>query len=279
MENLETELPEEEVLETPVEEAFPPLEKDYNKILKLRMIIVLISIGIMILTSLFSKYHDFNIVLRSKMLVFVLSFSMFATVGSFLYFRSLSEIKRNQSALILKRILEVIDILVIVPVFMLVISLVNISSFSLSNVVGKSMEPNFFDQEDVVIMHVPFLEYERLDPVVVKIEEDIFYIKRVIGLPGELIVIDRGNIYYAADSTSDLILIDQSSLGALNDTFCTVNSGDYCEFNVPEGSYFVMGDNRTNSSDSRNARVGFIEEDNVFGKVVFKYKNILRNRP
>ena len=292
MDNLENEFQDEEiqeeesievvlkvVLEVAKEEVLPPLDKDYEKILKKRAIIVLISIGIMTLTSLFSNYHDFNIVLRSKILVYVLSFTLFATSGSYLYFKSMSEEKRNQSGYKLKKMLEVIDVLIIVPIFMLAITLINVSSFSLSNVVGKSMEPNYFDQEDVVIMHVPFMEFERLDPVVVKIDEDVFYIKRIIGLPGEFIVIDKGNIYRADSSEGELTLIDQSSLGDINDTFCTVNSGDYCEFTIPNDSYFVMGDNRTNSSDSRNQRVGFIDEDNLYGKVVFKYKNILRNRP
>ncbi len=92
-------------------------------------------------------------------------------------------------------------------------------------------------------------------------------------------MIDHGMIYHAADSSSELILIDESTLELDAYTFCKITTEEYCEFTVPADSYFVMGDNRTNSSDSRNPTVGYIGEDNVYGKVIYKYKNILRNRP
>jgi len=270
---------EQEVLEEVVEDTTDYWEKitGLKKNTKRRGIIVFLSIAVLAFTRLISRYHDFNLVLNSRVLVFALSFSFFGTIGAILYANSIEEKDANKSLYkTVRRIAEGLDILMVIPIFIAVITIINMSSLSLSNVDGESMEPNYTDNEDVVLMHIPFMTYKRLDPVVVKIDQELYYIKRIVGLPGEKIIIDNGLIYYQSNSSSGLEIIDQSDLNLDTYTFCTSRSGDYCEFIVPEGSYFVLGDNRTNSKDSRDQSVGFITEENMFGKVVFKYNNILR---
>jgi signal peptidase I len=89
------------------------------------------------------------------------------------------------------------------------------------------------------------------------------YIKRIIGLPGDVIKIDTlGNIY----RNNELLTFK----GILNET-----STKQEKFSVPNDSYFLLGDNRSNSQDSRV--FGYVPVDNLIGKafyVVYPYENI-----
>lgn len=81
-------------------------------------------------------------------------------------------------------------------------------------------------------------------------------VKRVIGLPGDTVSIKEGDVYVNDE------LIDEPY--ALKDGY----SG---EFTVPDGSYFVMGDNRANSNDSRYWKEHYVQEDSIIGKALFKF--------
>jgi signal peptidase I len=82
------------------------------------------------------------------------------------------------------------------------------------------------------------------------------YIKRIVGLPGDDINIDNfGNVY----RNNQLVIFD----GILNETFSSKNN-----FIIPNNSYFVMGDNRKNSEDSRI--FGYVPKSNIIGKAYFK---------
>lgn len=85
------------------------------------------------------------------------------------------------------------------------------------------------------------------------------YIKRVIGLPGETVSIDGGHIFIDGEQLDEPYIE-----GAITD--CT---SDTCQWEVPEGQVFVMGDNRRNSSDSRS--FGPISIDDIIGKSWITY--------
>ena len=103
---------------------------------------------------------------------------------------------------------------------------------------------------------------ERYDIVVFKFPDDDskLYIKRIIGLPGDTVNIRNGHVYIN-DSTEPL------REDFLHEPMRTEDA----TFVVPEGHYFMMGDNRNHSSDSRFWENKFVAEDKILGKAAFRY--------
>lgn len=115
---------------------------------------------------------------------------------------------------------------------------------------GESMMPNFKDAEYLLTEKVTYYARNpiRGDVVVFSPPQDIStdeFIKRVIGLPGEKVMVSGGHVYINDKLLKEPYLKD----GVITNggTFLDQN----VEYTVPEGKYFVMGDNRANSSDSR----------------------------
>lgn len=112
---------------------------------------------------------------------------------------------------------------------------------------------------------------ERYDIIIFKYPDDYYYentttyyVKRVIGLPGETVNIQNGVVYVTKpDGTT--VEVDSSFV-----TNC-VPYGDFGPYEVPEDSYFVMGDNRNDSLDSRYWQHTYVEEELIIGKVIFRY--------
>ncbi len=104
---------------------------------------------------------------------------------------------------------------------------------------------------------------KRFDVVVFKFPDDesVYYVKRIIGLPGETVVIKGGKVYIDG---SDTPLDDSFVNGVPYDE-------DYGPYEVPEGHYFMLGDNRNNSADSRMWNNTYLSEDKILGEAVFRY--------
>lgn len=105
---------------------------------------------------------------------------------------------------------------------------------------------------------------ERGDIIIFKFpdDEEENYVKRVIGLPGESVIISEGKIY-----------IDGSPVPLEEDYLkeeWTVATGPY-SFEIPEDSYLVLGDNRNNSFDARYWEHTYVTEDEILGKAMFRY--------
>jgi len=140
---------------------------------------------------------------------------------------------------------------------------------------GESMYPNFYDKE-YVLTNLIVLRFENPklgDVIVFKAppEPDKDYIKRIIGVPDDTIEVKDGQVYRNGK------LLDQSKY--LKPTVKSY-SGDFLKegdtITVPKNEYFVMGDNRPYSSDSREW--GFVTRDEIIGESLFVYWPVNRMR-
>jgi signal peptidase I len=98
--------------------------------------------------------------------------------------------------------------------------------------------------------------------------EDKSYIKRVIGLPGDTVYIDAGQVYVNGRPLTESYVPEDYR-----------DRVSWEEHRIPPGEYFVLGDHRSSSSDSRTW--GFVKREKIYGKAVFVYwplKNIGRLR-
>lgn len=129
-----------------------------------------------------------------------------------------------------------------------------------------SMENTIMPKDRIVALRLSYLTKspERGDVIIFHYPDDptgeTLYVKRVIGLPGETVQLLDGNVYIDDNQTPlDEPYIKEDAIG---------NFGPY---EVPEGSYFVMGDNRNNSLDSRYWQNTYVPKDQILGKVLFRY--------
>lgn len=132
---------------------------------------------------------------------------------------------------------------------------------------GSSMEPSFHHGQRLLVEKVSyrFGEPKRGQVVVFRYPGDQRrkFIKRVIGLPGDEIAIQNGFLYI-----NGLRLEEDYINGP---TYGTYSAPTYGPVLVPEGHYFVLGDNRRNSDDSRYPDVGFVPKKNLVGRALFVY--------
>ena len=115
-----------------------------------------------------------------------------------------------------------------------------------------SWTPGSLKRGDVIIFQAPYSEEGR------------FFIKRIIGLPGETVKIEDGKVYVEKDG--DFVELEESYLNEENKDNTLPYRVDSQSYTVPEGHYFVMGDNRVKSSDSRRCfqSIGCDAEHNPF---------------
>ena len=124
---------------------------------------------------------------------------------------------------------------------------------------GESIEPTFHNNNRVFINKLSKLE--RFDVVVLDAPdaESKEYIKRIIGMPGDDVRFEDNQLYINDKPVAEPFLKGTN----------IVTEGFQLKEKVPENSYFVMGDNRGNSNDSRF--FGFVSEDEMQGEVFFRY--------
>lgn len=133
---------------------------------------------------------------------------------------------------------------------------------------GLSMQPTLMNSDRVLINKFIYRisEPQRGDIIVFKwlnpdTDKEEFLIKRVIGLPGDTIELLNGNVYVNEAVYDESAYLDVK----------TIKTGDMDgEVIVPDGAYFVMGDNRGNSKDSRYKVVGMVQRSQIVGKAAFR---------
>ncbi|MCK5761690.1 MAG: signal peptidase I [Candidatus Izimaplasma sp.] len=250
------------------------LTKIYRKKLMKRISIVFVSV-VLIFMSRFFKYAAFDILIASPSFKFLLGLSIAMGFGILIYINaSKNKIKTEQESKILKSFHSVFDLVSVVPLFMAVMSLINILAISPATVVGQSMEPTFYEGQDILMLHITN-NYKRFDIIVLETDSGEFYLKRIIGLPGETVKIDHNIITInGIEIVQEFLKNEFGSIDVF--TYCNSSYSQVCEFNVPDDSYFVLGDNREHSLDSRSDLLGYVHEEQLYGVVVLKFNNILR---
>ena len=129
---------------------------------------------------------------------------------------------------------------------------------------GESMYPALRDGDNLIVdkLSYRFTDPKRYDIIVFpfQYQEGTFYIKRVIGLPGETVQIQDGIIYI-----NGKVLKESYGYGEIrNPGFAS------SEITLGADEYFVLGDNRNDSRDSREPSVGNIVKENIIGKALFR---------
>ena len=132
-----------------------------------------------------------------------------------------------------------------------------------TEVEGASMENTLHNGDNLIVdkLSYRFHDPERFDIIVFpfQFQDNTYYIKRIIGLPGETVqIMDDGSIYINGEKLEEnygMEVIKPETIGRAAEP---IELGD--------DEYFVMGDNRNNSSDSRTDMVGKIKRENIIGK-------------
>ncbi|HEY52563.1 MAG TPA: signal peptidase I [Caldilineae bacterium] len=165
--------------------------------------------------------------------------------------------KRRESPALGQAIREIVE--TILPAVLIAL-MIHLFLAQATRVEGYSMEPTLHGQERLVIEKLSFHFHppERGDIVVLRVPEygKEMLIKRVIGLPGDTIAVENGQVILNGET-----LVEDYINGPVR--------GNYGPMVVPPDSVFVMGDNRNNSNDSR--AFGPIPYDNIVGRAWIRY--------
>lgn len=123
---------------------------------------------------------------------------------------------------------------------------------------GSSMEPTLNDEEIVVLIKTTNLKRGELCCFSY---QNKLLIKRIIGLPGDKINVDQNGNVYVNDEVIDEPYITDRALGESDITYPCY---------VTDNHYFLMGDHRSTSIDSRSSVIGLVSEDYIVGKIFFR---------
>ena len=169
---------------------------------------------------------------------------------------------KNSDFDVVKEIFSWISIIVVAAVIALVLNLFIIAN---SRVPSASMENTIMTGDRVVGFRLTYLfqEPKRGDVIIFKFPDDesLYYVKRIIGEPGDIVDIKDGKVYLNNSETpleEDYIketMIPEADM----------------HFEVPEGAYFCLGDNRNNSADSRRWVHSYVYKEKIIAKVIFRY--------
>lgn len=151
----------------------------------------------------------------------------------------------------------ILYILVIIGLTYLIVTYVG----QRTRVSGSSMETTLSDGDNLIVDKISyrFRDPERYDIIVFpyQYEENTYYIKRIIGLPGETIQIIDGFVYingeYLATDIYGNEIMESANIAGQ-------------PIHLGEGEYFVLGDNRNHSSDSRDPNVGVLQREDLIGR-------------
>lgn len=174
-------------------------------------------------------------------------------------------ISEHPLAIVFRYLYEIIKTIVIVIIMYLLIRTFIFQPFEVD---GSSMEPTLHNNEFLLVQKVTsyFKDIQRGDVIVFRYPNDpkVSYVKRIVGLPGDKVAISQGKVTIYNSQTPNGLVLDENYLVQGQQT--RVNN-DYSEhdWTVGANEYFVMGDNRDHSDDSRSWN--FVPKSNIIGQV------------
>lgn len=150
----------------------------------------------------------------------------------------------------------IVYILIIVGLTTLIITFVG----QRTRVSGQSMESTLHDGDNLIVDKISyrFRDPKRYEIIVFpyKYEEKTYYIKRIIGLPGERVQVIDGYVYINGEQLDEHYGKEVMESSGIADD----------EITLGDDEYFVLGDNRNHSSDSRDPSVGILKRDDLMGR-------------
>lgn len=158
---------------------------------------------------------------------------------------------------------DIFSVIIIAVVVAAILIFILVNSFMFTIVPTSSMEPTIRAKSFALSFTLPYkLGADINRQTIVILEHDnIKYCKRVIGTPGDKINISNGGVF-----VNDILLNETDYLNHDVKTEAEID-----EFIVPENCYFVMGDNRESSLDSRQWDEHYIPREKILGKVIWNY--------
>ncbi|EOO74297.1 signal peptidase I [Bacillus cereus VD021] len=138
-------------------------------------------------------------------------------------------------------------------------------SFLFCMVEGISMQPTLNENNRILVnkASIYFSSFHHGDVVIIKKDSPTYYVKRIIGLPGNNIQLRDDEVYINGKKRDESYI--QLDMSQVSNRFSNSR-----EMKVPTHKLFVLGDNRNHSKDSRNT-LGLIDESNIIGKVKMVY--------
>ncbi len=133
-----------------------------------------------------------------------------------------------------------------------------------TSVIGDSMEPVLYNGQEILMNRILYrISMPKRGDVVVFLpngnQNSHFYVKRVVGLPGETVQIRDGNVYI-----DGVMLAEDERFDKIVDPGIAQN-----ELLLASDEFFVLGDNRNSSEDSRSGNIGAVKKDTIIGKAWF----------
>jgi signal peptidase I len=174
----------------------------------------------------------------------------------------------QKKKIITPKLIREISSWIMVTIIAVIIAFGFIFAFGMQvKVIGDSMEPAAYNGQTVLVNKLIFKIFgPKKDDIIIFLPNgnanSHYYVKRVVATPGDKVQIKDGNLYING-SLQDK---DKDSYDKMEDAGIAAN-----EIKLGSGEYFVLGDNRNSSEDSRSANIGIVKTNMMIGKVWYKF--------
>ena len=156
----------------------------------------------------------------------------------------------------------IVEIVVVIGLAYVLVSFFGIRT----NVVGQAMEQTLENDDDILVNKFAYIiSKPKQGDVIVFLpngnKKSHYYVRRVVAVPGDTVQIKDGALY-----VNDELYKESTDVASMEDAGIASDA-----IKLEKDEYFVLGDNRNNSEDSRNANIGNVKRDYIIGKAWFRF--------